>query len=140
MLRTSSSHYEGCNRQWDVATKSFEGSEGKVSKVNCIKVKWQYSPAGLPVSMHEITGTEFSIQADLVLLSMGFTGVRKNSLISQFNIGLDKKGNISAKNHLCPGLKNVFAAGDALNGASLVVRALKSGKTAAEAINGYLNF
>lgn len=139
MLRTSSSHKEGCNRAWNIATKSFSGSpDGKVTRINAIKVSWDISAGGFPVNMKEIPGSEFSIDADMIFLSMGFTGPADIELLKQFNLKLDNRTNIRTDDNFCIGEK-VFAAGDATSGASLVVRAMKKGKDVAAKINEYLS-
>lgn len=139
-LRTSSSHKEGCDRAWNILTKSFTGSEdGKVTKINAIKVSWDISAGGFPVNMKEIPGSEFSIDADLVFLSMGFTGPSDVDMLKQFNIKFDNKTNIKTDDNFCTGHGKVFAAGDVVSGASLVVRAMKKGRDVAIKINEYLS-
>ncbi len=138
-LRTSSSHKEGCNRSWDVLTKSFSGIDGKVAKVNAVKVSWETSSGGFPVNMKEIPGSEFSIDADLVFLSMGFVGPSDVDALKQFNLKYDSRTNIKTDENFCVGHEKVFATGDVVSGASLVVRAMKKGRDVAIKINEYLS-
>ena len=139
-LRTSSSHKEGCRRVWSIMTTGFESLEGKVIKVNTVKVEWKLSEEGAPVSFEKIEGSESSIKADLVLLAMGFTGAEKSDITKQLEVQFTKRGNIEisdAGQVKCKSDK-VFAAGDAASGASLVVRAMQSGVELAQTINDFL--
>ncbi|HBM15712.1 MAG TPA: glutamate synthase [Lentisphaeria bacterium] len=139
-LRTSSSHKEGCNRAWGIGTKSFSGTaDGRVSRINAVKVNWDISAGGFPVNMKEIQGSEFSIDADLVFLSMGFTGPADTDLFNQFNLKFDQRTNIKTDDNCCAGHDKVFATGDAVTGASLVVRAMQKGRDVAAKINDYLS-
>ena len=137
-LRTSSSHKEGCKRLWNIMSKSFEGENGKVKKINAVKVEWKLDKDGLPISMKEIPGSNFIIEADAVLLSMGFTGTEKSKILQQFNVNYDKQGNVFADDK--DKVKaNIFACGDIASGASLVVRAILSAQKTANHINDFLN-
>lgn len=138
-VRTSSSHKEGCSRSWDILTKSFSGIDGKVAKINAVKVSWETSAGGFPVNMKEIPGSEFSIDADLVFLSMGFTGPSDIDAFKQFNLKFDTRTNIKTDDNFCVGHEKVFATGDVVSGASLVVRAMKKGRDVAIKINEYLS-
>ncbi len=137
-LRTSSSQKEGCERLWNIMTKSFEGENGKIKRINAVKVEWEFSEEGLPVSMKEIAGSEFSLDADIVFLSMGFTGPERTSLLEQFEVEYDKRGNLIADEKGFVGNEKIFAAGDIVSGPSLVVRALEAGKQVARSIDEYL--
>ncbi len=137
ILRTSSSHEEGCERDWNILTKSFTGRDVNVSAVNCVRVKWEPQGSRRAPKMAEIPGTEFSLNADLVLLAMGFLHVSHNKLLDDFKVEYDERGNIKTTNYATT-VKGVFAAGDADIGASLVVRAIFHGREAARAVNGYL--
>jgi glutamate synthase (NADPH/NADH) small chain len=136
--RTSSSHKEGCDRQWNVLAKSFEGKDGKVKKVNAVKIEWEIQN-GRPVKFKEIPGSEFAIEADLVLLAMGFTGAQKEGAMSQFDVKFDERGNVLSDANFMTSVKGVFAAGDVATGASLVVRAIAAGKNMAKCVDEYLN-
>ncbi len=122
-LRMESSHEEGGQRNWAVQTTRFSGS-GVVSKLH-------YSRIGDPA------GTERTLDADLVLLAMGFTGPSKNGLIESLNAELDARGNIATANYQSS-VKGIFAAGDARRGQSLVVWAIAEGRQAAAAIDRFL--
>jgi NAD(P)H-dependent glutamate synthase small subunit len=134
IMRTSSSHEEGCDRRWSVLTKKFQGSDGKVKELHCCKVEWE-KENGKWV-MKEVPGSEFTIKADLVLLAMGFVHVEHNGLVDSLGLKLDERGNVVVNNYQSS--ENwVFAAGDTVLGASLVVRAIAQGREAAEAIDNW---
>lgn len=139
LLRTSSSHKEGCKRMWGIQTKSFEGKNGVVNKVNAIKVEWETDASGRPVSMKEVPGSDFVIKADLVLLAMGFVGPEKNGLLEQLGVEYDKRGNVQLDADGMTSHKAVFAAGDIVSGPSLVVRAIDAGRKMAESVNAFLS-
>jgi glutamate synthase (NADPH/NADH) small chain len=132
VFKTSSSHQEGCERLWSVNTKSFRGKDGKVAVVDLCKVE-SVIENGRAV-FKEIAGSAFEIEADLVLLAMGFTHVVREGLVASLGLDTDERGNIRTKGSFHTSNPQVGAAGDSRNGASLVVRALADGKAAAEAI------
>ena len=138
-LRTSTSHQEGCERQWSVLTKSFEGNEnGQVKKLNCVEVEWIKSDDG-SMKMVEVEETEFSIEADLVLLAMGFIHPKHDGLVSQLKVTLDQRGNIEAdEKYFKTSSDKVFVAGDSRRGQSLVVWAISEGRKCAEQIDLFL--
>ena len=124
MLRTSSSHKEGCQRRWNLNSIRFVGMEGNVSGVEVETVKWEFSPEGRPLKFHSVPGTKETIKADLVLLAMGFTGVSPdNPIIAQLGLGQTPRTAL-----VSDPARNIFCVGDCASGASLVVRALASGK------------
>ena len=136
ILRTSSSHQEGCRRKWAVVTKRFVGHDERVKEAVCARVQWKRKGAEtVPV---EIDGSEFTIKADMVLLSTGFLHVQHDSILRNIGIVLDKKGNINTDQNYLTSVPGVFAVGDAVSGASLVVSAIYSGRRAAECIDRYL--
>lgn len=137
LLKTTSSHEEGAERQWSVLTKKFIGQNGKVTKLLCVKVEFERNSKGAPI-MKELCGSEFEIYADLVLLALGFVYPQKEGLINELKLELDKRGSIKTDNDFMTSLKGVFAAGDARRGQSLVVWAINEGRTAAENIDKYL--
>ncbi len=137
ILRTSSSHEEGCNRDWSILTKEFVGKE-RVEEVKCCRVEWVRTENG-SMSMKEVPGSEFSVKADLVLLAMGFLHVNHSSLIEELGVQLDDRGNVKCADGFRTCTEGVFTAGDTLTGASLVVRAIFQGRQAAEQINEYLS-
>jgi len=134
-MRTSSSHQEGCERMWGVTTTRFSGTETRVSQIHCAKVDWVKKNDQWKVI--EIPGTEFSMPADLVLLAMGFLHVEHGPLVTGLSLELDGRGNIGTTNFQTSN-PMVFSAGDAVSGASLVVRAIDSGRKAAAAIDQWL--
>ena len=134
-MRTSSSHEEGCERDWSIATKSFEGENGKVKQLIGTKVEWRDG------KMQEVSNTEFKLKADLVLLAMGFMGP-KQTILEKFSVEKDQRGNAKA---LTEGEKayftsrpKVFAAGDMRRGQSLVVWAIREGRQCARSVDEYL--
>ena len=137
-LRTSSSHEEGCARDWSVATKRFEGSNGRVERLVAARVEWQRDGSGA-MRMVEVPGSEFALQADLVLLAMGFTGPADLPLFDQFGIARDARSNVKANtDDYRTSVAKVFAAGDMRRGQSLVVWAIREGRQCAQAIDAYL--
>jgi NAD(P)H-dependent glutamate synthase small subunit len=135
IMRTSSSHQEGCERLWSVMTTRLTGTETRVSKIYCCKVEWIQQDNNWKVK--EIPGTEVVLDADIVLLAMGFVHVVHDGLITELGLELDPRGNIAVKNFQTS-QPWIFAAGDTINGASLVVRAIDSGRAAATAIDRWL--
>jgi glutamate synthase (NADPH/NADH) small chain len=136
VLKTSSSHLEGGERLWSVNTISFSGKDGRVASIQACRVDWA-SQNGRWV-MTGIPGTEFEIPADLVLLAMGFTHVVQGGIVADLGLELDGRGNIKTEGTFHTSNPKVWAAGDARNGASLVVRAIAEGRAAAEAILRHL--
>ena len=131
-LRVESSHEEGGIRDWSVATTAFTGDEnGHVRKLHAMRV-------GPPPKFQPIPGTEFTIDVDLVLLAMGFTGPVKAGIIEQLGVDLDQRGNVAANAEYATSVPGVFAAGDVRRGQSLVVWAIAEGRKAAEGVNRYL--
>ncbi len=137
IMRSSSSHEEGCERIWSVTTKKFSGVGTQVAQLHCCEVEWirkngSWNPKELP-------GTDFTLSADIVLLAMGFLHVIHNGLIKELDLELDGSGNVAVNNYQT-GQPWVFAAGDTINGTSLVVQAVNSGREAAEAIDNWLKW
>jgi glutamate synthase (NADPH) small chain len=134
-LRTSSSHEEGCEREFAIATKEFIGSNGKLTALKTVRVEWQNG------KMVEVPGSEEEHKAELVLLAMGFTAPVA-SVLDAFGIERDHRGNAKASTEFTGGYKTnadkVFAAGDMRRGQSLVVWAIREGRQAARAVDEYL--
>ncbi|CAI8777445.1 glutamate synthase subunit beta [Methylocaldum szegediense] len=136
-LRTSSSHEEGCERLWSVATKSIEGENGRVTHIRCVKLDWKQE--GGRWVMNEIPGSEFTLQADLVLLAMGFVHPVHEGMLQDLGVALDERGNVKANTvDYRSSLDKVFAAGDMRRGQSLVVWAIREGRQCARAVDEYL--
>jgi glutamate synthase (NADPH/NADH) small chain len=132
MLRQESSHEEGGTRDWAVSTVRFEGDEnGRVKKLHGVHV----SP---PPKFEPLAGTEFSLDADLVLLAMGFTGPVRNGLLEQLGVDINMRGNVATDDNYMTSVPGVFAAGDLRRGQSLVVWAIAEGRKAARAIDMHL--
>jgi glutamate synthase (NADPH) small chain len=137
-LRTSSSHEEGCERDWAVTTKRFEGRNGKVGKLIAARVDWQKDVTGA-MKMIEVPGSEFEIKADLVLLAMGFVGPVQAGLLEQFGVARDARSNVKADTDTYQtSVPKVFAAGDMRRGQSLVVWAIREGRQAARSVDEFL--
>jgi glutamate synthase (NADPH/NADH) small chain len=132
-LRVESSHEEGGIRDWSIATTKFTGDEqGRVCKLHAIRV----SPAP---KFEPIPGTEFTLDVDLVLLAMGFTGPRPGGILDQLGVALDARGNVAANADYSTNVPGVYAAGDMRRGQSLVVWAIAEGRNAASGITRYLS-
>ena len=135
-MRTSSSHEEGCDRDWSIATKSFvDDGNGKVKELMASKVKWEDG------KMKEILGSEFKLKADLVLLAMGFISPQQK-ILDLFNVEKDQRGNAKAdtegESSYATSKNKVFAAGDMRRGQSLVVWAIREGRQCARSVDEFL--
>jgi glutamate synthase (NADPH/NADH) small chain len=134
-MRTSSSHDEGCTRNWSVATKEFIGENGKLKALKCVRLDWQGG------KMTEILGSEFEIPADFAFLAMGFTNPVA-SMLESFGVGKDARGNAAATTDgdgcYATSVSKVFAAGDIRRGQSLVVWAIREGRQCARAVDEFL--
>ena len=137
ILKSSTSHEEGGDRDWSVLTKEFTGSCGKVNKLSCIRVEFEKNSKGCPV-MREVSGSEFQIKADLVILALGFLHPEKKGLIEELGLDLDPRGNVKTDERFMTSKKNVFACGDMRRGQSLVVWAISEGRSAAYQIDRHL--
>ena len=137
-LRTSSSHLEGADRDWSVATKSFYGNGGTVKGLELVRNKWDSGPDG-QMSMVETANSQFTLDADLVLLAMGFVHPQHAGMIEDFGVELDNRGNVKANiEDYKTSRKNIFVAGDMRRGQSLVVWAISEGRKAARSVDSYL--
>ena len=137
-LRTSSSQEEGCQRDWAVSTKTFEGKGGKVEKLVAIRVEWFKDKATGQMKMREVEGSQFELPADLVLLAMGFVSPQQN-MLNAFGIEIDNRGNARADTETyATSVNKVFAAGDMRRGQSLVVWAIREGRQCARAVDEFL--
>jgi glutamate synthase (NADPH/NADH) small chain len=132
MLRSESSHEEGGIRDWAIGTTKFTGDEhGNVKQLHAIRV-------GPPPKFEAIPGTEFTIDADLVLLALGFLGPVKQGMVEQLGVNLDVRSNIATDANYMSSVPGIFAAGDMRRGQSLVVWAISEGRKAAIAVDKYL--
>jgi glutamate synthase (NADPH) small chain len=137
ILRTSSSHKEGCHRDFGISTKSFISQGERVVGANCARVDWVKDTNNNFV-MKEIPGSDFIIEADLVFLSMGFVHAEHSKWLEELGVEYDKRGNIKTSPNYETSIKGIFAAGDAATGASLVCRGIQQGKQAAQAVGEWL--
>lgn len=136
--RTSTSHEEGCERDYSILTKSFSGENGVLKKIHAVRLDWSLKDAsGRPV-MKEILGSEFEIECDLVFLALGFLGPVKMGLIEKLGVALDPRSNIKADTHKMTSIPGIFTAGDMTRGQSLVVWAINEGRAAAEGVHQFL--
>ena len=132
-LRTSSSHLEGCDRDWAVTTNRAIGQNGQIEALECVRVEW------VDGKMQEVPGSEFQLKADLVLLAMGFVGPRKAGMVEQSGVELDPRGNVKATMaDYATSQSGVFACGDMRRGQSLVVWAIREGRQCARAVDLHL--
>jgi glutamate synthase (NADPH/NADH) small chain len=131
-LRTESSHEEGGTREWSLMTTSLEGdSGGNLTKLNAVRV-------GPPPDFKPIPGSELSIDADIILLAMGFTGPQQNGLLDELGVALDSRGNVSTDENFMSSIPGVFAGGDMRRGQSLVVWAIAEGRKVARGVDLHL--
>jgi glutamate synthase (NADPH/NADH) small chain len=134
-LRTSSSHEEGCERDWAISTKEFIGKDGKLTGLKCMRVEFKDG------KLVEIPGSEFELKADAVFLAMGFTNPLAQ-VLDAFGVDKDARGNVKATTEGAgcyqTSVKKVFAAGDMRRGQSLVVWAIREGRQCARAVDEYL--
>jgi glutamate synthase (NADPH) small chain len=137
-LRTSSSQEEGVDRDWSVVTKRVVGENGAVKALDCVRVDWSRGGDGR-MQMTEIEGSRFELEADLVLLAMGFLGPVRTGLVQQSGVALDPRGNVKADTRdYRTSVDGIFAAGDMRRGQSLVVWAIREGRQCARAVDEYL--
>jgi glutamate synthase (NADPH/NADH) small chain len=137
VLKNSTSHEEGCIRRWSLTTKCFIGKNGNLTAVKMAEVEWVTDAATGRTAMRETGKTEL-LKVDLVLLAMGFVHPEHEGLLDTLGVAYDKRGNVTTDTKNATSVKGIFAAGDSTNGATLVVRAMASGKLAAESIHQYL--
>ncbi len=137
ILKTSSSHEEGCERRWLLDTRCIKGEDGKVTSVEVEEVEWQKDEATGRMNLIH-TGKVDTIKAELVLLAMGFTNPVQEGLLEQLGVEKDARQNVKVDGSQRSSVDKVFAAGDASTGASLVVRCIASGRNAAKGIHEYL--
>ena len=136
VLRTSSSHEEGCERRWNISTRKFLGKEGQVTQAEILEVDWVNEDGKM--TMVEKPDTTQIIDVDLVLLAMGFLHPVHEGIANEFGLEYDSRGNIRVDTKYQTSVPKVFAAGDSMMGASLVVRAIYHGRQAAKAVHEYL--
>ena len=132
-LRTSSSHEEGCERDWAVQTKAFKGEGGKVVALVACRVEWKDG------KLREVPGSEFELKADLVLFAMGYLHPVHTGMLEELGVEYDARGNVKADTeHYRASVPKLFAAGDTRRGQSLVVWAIREGRQCARAVDEFL--
>ena len=137
MLRSSHAHEEGCERDWSVATTGFSGEDGLVKRIHAVRLETRVNAEGR-TEFVRIPGTEFELEADLVLLAMGFTGPVKNRFLNDLGVAYDARGNVATDEAHQTTVPGVFAAGDARRGQSLIVWAIREDRDAADAVSSWL--
>jgi glutamate synthase (NADPH/NADH) small chain len=136
VYRTSTSQAEGADRKYSIMTKSFGGEDGMVKKLHCVELRWV--TANGRAHFEEVPGSEFEMDAELVLLAMGFLGPETGSVVAQLGCALDNRGNVIGGERYETNVEGVFSAGDGRRGQSLVVWALAEGREAARGIDEFL--
>ena len=137
ILRLSGAHEEGGIRDYDILTKSFSGSNGRVEKLHAVRVEWTPGENGR-YNMEEAPGSEFEVETDLVLLAMGFLHPQHEGMLTQLGVELDARGNVKIDKERMTNIPGIFAGGDMARGQSLVVWAIAEGREAARSIDLYL--
>ncbi|HTY44678.1 MAG TPA: glutamate synthase subunit beta [Patescibacteria group bacterium] len=138
LLKSSSSHEEGGRRQWAVMTKRFIGEAGRLKKLACVQVAFDQKDArGCPV-MREVPGSDFEIEADLVILAMGFLHPEHAGVLTELGVAFDQRGNVKTDPRYMTPVEGVFSSGDMRRGQSLIVWAIAEGRRAGHCIDAYL--
>lgn len=138
--RTSTSHEEGCIRDYSIMTKRLSGEDGMLKRLHAVRLNFgPKDPNTGRREMKELPGTEFVENVDLVILAMGFLGPKKAGMIEELGLELDARGNVKTDAQHAASVPGVFAAGDMRSGQSLVVRAIHEGREAAQGVHAYLN-
>ncbi|MDD3223609.1 MAG: glutamate synthase subunit beta [Clostridium sp.] len=137
VLKTTTSHEEGCEREWSINTKKFIGRSGRVESIEAVKVKWEKDENGrfTPV---EVPNSKTTKKIDFVLIAMGFLHPQHEGIVSDLNLKLDGRGNVLTDENKMTSVNGVFSAGDMRRGQSLVVWAMHEGRSAAKSVDEYL--
>lgn len=136
--RTSTSHEEGVERDYAIMTKKLSGENGKLKKLHAVRLEFgPKDPATGRRDMKEIPGSEFEVEADMILLALGFLGPVKKGMLEELGVELDARGNVKADQNKMTSVPGVFTAGDMTRGQSLVVWAIHEGRAAAEGVHRY---
>jgi len=140
ILKTTSSHEEGCERQWAMATKEFIGDErGNLKALKIAQLEWKLTEDGRPARFVEVPGTEEIIPCELALLAMGFVYPQQEGLVNDLGVELDERGNVkAAEKSYQTNIEKIFAAGDMRRGQSLVVWAISEGRECARKVDEFL--
>ena len=140
LLKVTSSHEEGADRHWAIATKEFVGDgNGKLKALKVVDLEWKYNEEGRAAKFVEVAGTEREIPCELALLAMGFVHPQHEGMIEELGVDLDERGNVKAteKNYQT-NISKIFTAGDMRRGQSLVVWAISEGRECARKADEYL--
>ncbi len=140
VLKTTSSHEEGCIREWAIATKEFVAdANGQLTALKIVQVEWKTGADGIPSGFTEVAGSERTIPCDLALLAMGFLYPQQEGMLEQLDIGVDSRGNVLAtETTYQTSISKIFACGDMRRGQSLVVWAIQEGRACAASVDGFL--
>ena len=140
-LKTSSSHEEGVEREWAIATKEFIGDEnGNLKALKIVSLEWKITEDGKPAQFVEIPGSEKEIPCELALLAMGFVHPQHEGMLNELGTELDDRGNVKATDKSYQtNISKIFTAGDMRRGQSLVVWAINEGRECASSVSAYLN-
>lgn len=136
VFKHTSSHEEGVSQDFCVQTKAFVGADGKLQRLDCIRVEWDLS-SGRP-ALKELAGSEFSIEADMAILAMGFVGAEKSPLLEQLGLSLSPQNLVGAGEDYMSSVPGIFAAGDMRRGQSLIVWAFQEGVSVAASVDRWL--
>jgi glutamate synthase (NADPH/NADH) small chain len=137
IFRTSSAHEEGGQREFCVSTTHFSGEDGRVRRLHAVRVEFVPDGTGRQ-KIQEIAGSQFTLDADLVLLAMGFLGAQQDGMLAQLGVALTPRGNVATDTSRMTNVPGVFSAGDMARGQSLIVWAIAEGREAAAGIDGWL--
>ncbi len=135
VMRTSGAHEEGGIRDYSIMTKRFSGAGGRVERLHAVRLEWNSANESKRPSMEEIPGSEFDMDVDLVLLALGFVSPEPHGMLAELGVDLDPRGNVAVNRDMETSVPGVFAAGDMIRGASLVVWAIAQGRDAASNID-----
>jgi glutamate synthase (NADPH/NADH) small chain len=140
LLKTTTSHEEGCNRYWSISTKAFLGDDnGHVRAALVVDLEWKLDPSGRPIKFQEVVGSERELPCELVTLAMGFLHPQQEGLLQQIGIDCDPRGNVKASEaEYRTSIDKYFVAGDMRRGQSLVVWAISEGRECARKVDQYL--
>ncbi len=136
--RVASAHEECEARDFSIQTTKLTGENGVLKQLHAVRLNWVPNPAGGPPKPEPIPGTEFTIDADLILLAMGFVGPEKNTMLAQLGVKLTERGNVWADENKMTNIPGIFTAGDMTRGQSLIVWAIAEGRNAAFGVDRYL--
>lgn len=137
IFRTSSAHEEGGVREFCISTTRFTGRDGRVERLHAVRVEFVSNGSSRPV-MREVPGSAFELEADLVLLAMGFLGPEKDGMLAQLGVGMTDRGTVAVDTDKMTSVSGIFSAGDMARGQSLIVWAIAEGRQAAKGIDKYL--